>query len=94
MKQLALLATFLALPLMGCATVTDLVKKVIPDIEAGVGKEGAKFSVNVDALDSLASLCLEEDGKVKGFFEKIPVVGDALVDAVGVCAPEEAPTAN
>src|SRR3990172_6499361 len=74
-----------------CATVQSGLDKVLPKIEAAAGKGGVVLKVNGTELVNSTSLCLDPAGKVVGLLGKVPVVGQALLGVVGVCAAEPAP---
>ena len=77
-----LLIVLAAVTAIGCAGVLGA---VIPEVEAAAGANGVRLNVGVN----VESFCLESEGKVNGFLNSVPVLGDVVRSLVGVCPVEE-----
>lgn len=82
-----ILSAFIIPLTTGCAHVSEFLSSVIPTIEAKAGGQGIGLSIESDLGVKL--FCIKEEGSVKGFLDKIPVIGSVVVEVVGTCPLEE-----
>ncbi len=77
----------LTFALSGCAAIQGFAGDYIPTIEAKLGAAG--IAVTIDPKLGVDAFCLDPVGTIASFISKIPIIGAATADFVGLCDEEE-----
>ncbi len=76
-----------ALSMTGCAAIQGFAGDYIPTVEAKLGAAG--IAVTIDPKLGVDAFCLDPIGTIASFISKIPIIGAATADFVGLCEQDE-----